>query len=294
MPKNRAIGLASSAFDFDLFFDTVRFEKLGIYRGRSVTFFGLRTRFSGMILVLLFCSCMTSKNLDEKYGIDAKRIGYVPARIALLPCMFWPTSGSKINDLSPNNRPPEENTVLCEEFDKYVADGFDNQPFMKGLSPKLVEKLYAAAGLSPQIFTAISTEWAAKNTDCKDCRSLPAMYKLSIKGRQQWQIWLSKVSSATKGADAVMIPLVLSSNTRIENDRGILLSIRSGSIGMLLIDTNNGSLIWSGGRQAEVIYKAFANSVSAKAMREPPLDDLKRRLLTDAIWIDFPGRQIYR
>ena len=23
-------------------------------------------------------------------------------------------------------------------------------------------------------------------------------------------------------------------------------------------------------------------------------DDLKRRLLTDAIWIDFPGRQIYR
>jgi hypothetical protein len=120
------------------------------------------------------------------------------------------------------------------------------------------------------------------------------MYKLSIKGRQQWQIWLSKVSSATKGADAVMIPLILSSNTRIENDRGILLSIRSGSIGMLLIDTNNGSLIWSGGRQAEVIYKAFANSVSAKAMREPPLDDLKRRLLTDAIWIDFPGRQIYR
>ena len=253
-----------------------------------------KSHFCRMGLALFFCACVTSKNLDEKYGIDSKRIGYVPARIALLPCLFWPTAASKINDLPQNNRPADENTTLCEDFDKYVADGFDNQPFMKGLSPRLVEKLYTAAGITPQILTAIATEWAAKNSDCKNCQSLPSMYKQSIKGRQPWQIWLSKLSSATKGADAVMIPLVLSSNTRIENDRGILLSIRSGAIGILLIDTNDGSLIWSGGRQAEVIYKAFANSESAKAMREPPLDDLKRRLFTDAIWIDFPGRQIYR
>ena len=91
-----------------------------------------------------------------------------------------------------------------------------------------------------------------------------------------------------------MIPLILSTNTRLENDRGMLMSIRSGAIAILLIDTNDGSLIWSGGRKADVIYKAFANTTSAKSMREPPTDDLKRRLLTDAIWIEFPGRQIYR
>lgn len=245
-------------------------------------------------VALLFCSCVTTTNYDEKYGIDPKRVGYVPARIALLPCSFWPNSASKINNLPTNNRPSEENVTLCEEFDKYVADGFDNQPFMKGLSPKLVEKLYTSAGLTPQLLTALSTEWAAHRNDCQNCQTLPALYRSSIGSRQSWQIWLSKLSSATKGADAVMIPLVLSSNTRTENDRGILLSIRSGAIGILLIDTNDGSLIWSGGRQAEVIYKAFANSVSARAMKEPPIDDLKRRLLTDAIWIDFPGRQIYR
>lgn len=239
-------------------------------------------------------SCATTKIFDEKYGIDAKRIGYVPARIALLNCMVWPTSATKIEDLAPSNRPTDETTSLCEEFDKYVADGFDNQPFMKGLSPRLVEKMYTNAGLLPEIFTSISTEWAAKDSDCQNCRTLPSMYKISIKPRRSWQIWLSKLSSATKGADAVMIPLILSTNTRLENDRGMQLSIRSGAIGILLIDTNDGSLIWSGGRQAEVIYRAFANSVSAKSLREPPLDDLKRRLLTDAIWIDFPGRQIYR
>jgi len=259
-----------------------------------VNIFKSLTRHFGFLSVFLLCSCVTPADNDEKYGLDPKRVGYVPARIALLPCMFWPTSATKIIDLPPNNRPTEENASLCEEFDKYVADGFDNQPFMKGLSPKLVERLYSTAGLTPDILSAVAAEWSAKEDDCQDCRSLPSMYKLSIKGRQSWQIWLTKPSSATRGTDAVMIPLILSNNTRIEDNRGILESIRSGTIGILLIDTNDGSLIWSGGREAEVIYKAFANTTSGKSMKEPPLDDLKRRLLTDAIWMSFPGRQIYR
>lgn len=248
----------------------------------------------GAILVFVTGACVTSQNLDEKYGIDSKRIGFVPARIALLPCMTWPAAATRIRDLPISNRPTTELTSLCEDFDKYIADGFDNQPFMKGLSPRLVEKMYNAAGLQPEIFTAISTEWAAQKQDCQECTSLPSFYKTSIKTRSSWQIWLSKLSGATKGADAVMIPLILSTNTRLENDRGMLMSIRSGAIAILLIDTNDGSLIWSGGRKADVIYKAFANTTSAKSMREPPTDDLKRRLLTDAIWIEFPGRQIYR
>ena len=91
-----------------------------------------------------------------------------------------------------------------------------------------------------------------------------------------------------------MVPLVLSVNTRIEDDRGILQSIRSGSVVILLIDTNDGSLLWSGGREAEVVYKALVGSVPRDKMKEPPVDDLKRRLLTDAIWIEFPGRQVFR
>jgi hypothetical protein len=251
-------------------------------------------RIFGCLSVLLLLSCVTTSQNNEKYGLDPKRVGYVPARIALLPCMFWPTSATKIIDLPTNNRPTDENTSLCEEFDKYVADGFDNQPFMKGLSPKLVERLYNAAGLTPDILSAVAAQWSAKVDDCTDCRSLPSMYKRSIQGRQSWQIWLSKLSSATRGTDALMIPLILSNNTRTEDNRGILESIRSGVIGILLIDTNDGSLIWSGGREAEVIYKAFAKTTSGKSMKEPPLDDLKRRLLTDAIWMSFPGRQIYK
>jgi len=246
------------------------------------------------VILIAISSCVSSHNVDEKYGINQKRIGFVPARIALLPCMVWPSSATKLRNLPAINRPEDETKSLCEELDKYVADGFDNQPFMKGLSPKLVEKMYSKAGLAPEVPTAIAAEWKSKSDDCKDCITLPAIYNLTLKNRPSWQIWLTKISSATNGADAIMVPVILSTNTRVENDRGILQSIRSGAIAILLIDTNDGDLIWSGGRQAEVNYKAFANSTSGKQMPEPPLDDLKRRLLTDAIWLEFPGRQIFR
>lgn len=85
------------------------------------------------------------------------------------------------------------------------------------------------------------------SSDCQNCGSLPLLYNTSIKMRPSWQLWLNGFSDATKGADALLIPLLLSLNTRSDDDRGMLQSIRSGFIAMILIDTNDGSLIWSGG-----------------------------------------------
>lgn len=247
-----------------------------------------------LLLSLLFASCIHTNEPEAKFGINPSRKGFVPARIALLPCMIWPSGSTKIKHLPLVNRPREETTAICEDFDKYVADGFDNQPYMKGLSPKLVDKLYTAAGMTPSIIDALTSEWKGLAGDCQNCTNIPNLYVRSIQPRRSWQIWLANFSKATKGADALMVPIILSVNTRIEDDRGILQSIRSGAIAILLIDTNDGSLLWSGGRESEVVYKALVGSISRNQMKEPPVDDLKRRLFTDAIWIEFPGRQVYR
>ena len=245
-------------------------------------------------LLFLLTSCVTNQLPDSRFGINPTRTGFVPARIALAPCMSWPDRATKIKAMPLINRPRDEIANVCADFDKYVADGFDNQPFMKGLSQKLVEKLYVASGMTPTIPESVTQEWRSLATDCQVCPSLPALYTSSIKTRTSWQLWLSKFSAATKGADAIMMPMILSTNTRIQDDRGILESIRSGAIAILLIDTDDGSLIWSGGREAEVIYKALADNTKRESMKEPPLDDLKRRLFTEAIWLEFPGRQVYR
>lgn len=247
-----------------------------------------------LLLILMIASCIHSAEPETKFGINPTRKGFVPARIALVPCMTWPAGATKVKFMPLINRPREELATLCEDLDKYVADGFDNQPYMKGISPRLVDKLYSGAGMSPAIPEALTSEWKGQAGDCQNCKSIADLYVKSIQPRRSWQIWLANFSKATKGADALMVPLILSVNTRIEDDRGILESIRSGSVAILLIDTNDGSLLWSGGREAEVVYKALIGSVPRDQMKEPPLEDLKRRLLTDAIWIEFPGRQVFR
>jgi hypothetical protein len=251
-------------------------------------------KFFAIVLAILSFGCVRHQIDETHFGINPTRRGYVPARISLTSCIKWPDRATRIKGLPMINRPKEEITSLCEDFDKYIADGFDNQPYMKGLSPKLVEKLYIGGGLTPAISDAITQEWRSLAGDCQDCENLPTFYNQSIRTRASWQIWLTKFSNATKGSDAIMIPFLMSANTRIEDDRGVWESIRGGAIAILLIDTNDGSLIWSGGRETDVIYKALVNTTNRSEMKEPPLNDLKRRLLTDALWLEFPGRQIYR
>lgn len=247
-----------------------------------------------LCLLVIFTSCAHRKWDEVTYGINPARRGFVPARIALLSCARWPDRATRIKNIPMINRPDAEIGTLCEEFDKYIADGFDNQPFMKGLSTKLVEKLTTTAALTPSLKEVFQEEWRSLAADCQDCPNLPTFYQHSIRTRPQWQVWLTKFSNASKGADAVLIPFVLSTSTRKEDDRGVWRSIRGGTVAMLLIDTNDGSLIWSQARDAEVIYKALSSTTKAADLAEPPYEDIKRRLLTDSLWLEFPGRQIYR
>ncbi len=247
-----------------------------------------------LLVMAVLTACVTAQTSESKFGINPTRTGFVPARIALAPCIVWPDRAMKIKGLPLINRPAAETTALCQELSKYMADGFDNQPFMKGISQKLTEKLFATKSPVLSLSDSIVQEWKYMPSDCQNCGSLPLLYNTSIKMRPSWQLWLNGFSEATKGADALLIPLLLSLNTRSDDDRGMLQSIRSGFVAMILIDTNDGSLIWSGGRDAEVINKALVNTTTPAQMKMPPPEDLQRRLVTDALWLEFPGRQVYR
>jgi hypothetical protein len=246
------------------------------------------------MMLLVFASCVHQEKAEVSYGINPARRGFVPARIALLPCIRWPDRSTRIKNVPIINRPETEISVLCEDLDKYVADGFDNQPFMKGLSAKLVEKLSTSANLKPSVSEVFFQYWKSLASDCQDCTNLPTFYERSIMKRTDWQVWLTNISNAAKGADAVLIPFVLSSSIHKEDDRGVLKSIRSGNVGLLLLDTNDGSIIWSQSREAEVVYKTLSSSAKKADLPEPPYEDIRRRLLTEAIWLEFPGRQVYR
>jgi len=92
----------------------------------------------------------------------------------------------------------------------------------------------------------------------------------------------------------VLIPLIIHFGVKTENERGLLVAKRSAHVALLLVDTNSGDLIWSGGREAEVVAKAFAADPQAKDLQAPSQEELQQRLLTNALWLMFPGRQVYK
>jgi hypothetical protein len=239
-------------------------------------------------------SCITPIEDNESYGLAPNKEGYIPARIALINCLVWPERSTRIRGIPESNLPAAESQRLCIEFDQFVAAGFDNQPYMKGLSPKLVDRMYAAYNQNKDIRSAITEQWLHSSEDCQTCTTAPAFYLKSIAARKSWRVWLSDFSKATKGADAVLMPFLLYQSTSRENERGLIAAKRAASVALILIDTSTGELIWSGGREASVATKAYEDAPSATNLAPPDQNDLKSRLLSDAVWVGFPGRKIYK
>lgn len=243
---------------------------------------------------LLFAGCVTPVEEVTPYGLSPTKEGYVPARTALLSCIVWPERATRISGIPLSNIAADDLTKICSEYDQFVASGFDNQPFMKGLSPKLVAKLSASSPDLKPIQQAILEEWAHQSSDCQTCKTPAAFYSSSIAKRESWQLWLTNFAKATKGADAILLPLVLFYETARDNDRGLIVSRRAASVTLLLIDTSTGELIWSGGRESSVSTKVYAGQPGSDTLAPPPFDDLRLRLFTDAIFQGYPGRKIYR
>lgn len=257
-----------------------------------------RTHFPAFIrclyVVFSTISCTTIYPEDSPFGVSPTKAGYIPARMALSSCMTWPERASRMRGQPLSTASAEEMQKLCSEFDQFVAGGFENQPFMNGLSPKYTEQMYRSATGNATLRQSITKEWQAKPDDCAPCRNVPAFFNASIAPRKDWGVWLSKFSSATKGTDALLIPMVVYYSTTKEDERGLLVARRSALATLLLVDTSTGELIWSGGREAEVVSKSFAEDPASKTLAPPGPEELYRRLFTDALWLGFPGRQVYK
>lgn len=239
-------------------------------------------------------SCVPTLVEDSPYGIETAKTGYVPARIAVVSCMIWPDRASRVARMPMSNVPQADMQKLCSDYDQYVIGSFDNQPFMKGITPKLTEKFYTAVSPKLSVNDAIAAQWEHKSDDCVGCRTATSFYHGSIAKRKSWNVWLSDFAKATNGADSLLLPMIIYNNTSRDDERGLTVAKRAAAITLLLIDTNTGELIWSGGREADVVTKVFRDDPRSATLAPPGQDELKKRLFTDALWLEFPGRQIYK
>ncbi len=229
----------------------------------------------GLILCFVV-GCVTSEP-DVHLGIQPGYLGFVPARIAVMPCTGWPNE----------TLDTEAASQLCQDLNKFVLDGFTGQPFMKGFSPKVGEKALNDAKL-PMPSEMISQALPPPKLKTKPWE----IYKKSVEPTPAWQDWLGKASQAIRSSDSILLPFVTAIVERDINERGLYIKERSAEVALLLVDTTKGNLQWVGMRQAAVQRKILGHE-GAGNLVYAPWDEVAQRLLQEDLWREFPGRQVF-
>jgi hypothetical protein len=253
-----------------------------------------RKELFNLCLIWLVCSLSsscTTTTPSYEFGIQPNHAGYVPARIAIVPCQDWP-NGSQFKNLPLSNIKKIERSGFCDSFDKFILEGFTGQPYMRGYSPGNVAKKLIDANKADFLST-LPEQWRHLDDDCNRCENLVAFYGTSIAPRPEWQLWLKDLSQNINYADALLLPFFVHGYERKVNDRGLLIAERSASISLLLIDTGTGSLLWAGGRTAVVTNKVLERRDVMQDLEFPPWGQAADRLFVEELWREFPGRQVF-
>lgn len=244
---------------------------------------------AGWIILSVVGCTFAGEGAMRGYGVQDGLEGYIPARIAILGCQFWPNVAF-YHERGPMNVGEAVLQEVCARFDEFVLQGFDRQPYMKGLSPRFVSQSLAAKNLtSPQ--EMLQKVWAQEGGPCKACVSAPHYYKSKVMMSAAWHIWLGQVSQAVRNADALLLPMVLSLEEARYQERGIAVAERSAEIIMLLIDTASGRMIWAGGRKVHLPEKRLIQDFKIPQLEPPSWSDVGQRLFVEPVWQDFPGRK---
>lgn len=252
-----------------------------------------RRIFGGLVLgwaASLTTACITATQTDAGYGVQSGHEGFVPARIAILPCQLWPSS-SPFKSYTAPVVPKATLDRLCERFDREIVGGFERQPYMKGFTPRFVKKSLESAGLSDHL-GKLPSLWTPLAPGCTKIPSAPLCYRAHIAALPAWNIWLAQLSEATRHADALMVPMITGVHEERISDRGLELATRSLSVDLLLIDVSRGELLWAGGSAGREAKKRLAGQGPLEGLPYPEWEEILSLVFTANLWRDFPGRQV--
>lgn len=244
--------------------------------------------FCVLLSLVSLAACETTPS--TRFGVQPEQLAHIPALSAIVPCRLWPQTAG-FPKLTATELPPAETATVCAAFDKFILDGFSDQPYMRGLSPNVVQQLLKKKGREAEaMLSDLEKPWGITKP-CSTCENVAAYYSKEVGPNVAWRQWLNAFSRATADADSVLIPFITEAKMGVINDRGLFYAVRSASVALLLVDSNNGDLIWAGGNQAESRIPLKERPADEKSVQLPPWDDVFKRLFQNEIWLDFPGRQ---
>jgi hypothetical protein len=183
----------------------------------------------------------------------------------------------------------QEQLEFCKSIDAYVLEAFRGQNFMRGFTPRAVEKALSEAKKLP-LLDSFMSHWRLDPKECGNCADIGTLYTRVVKPGPAWREWLLDFSTSTHHSDALLIPILDFAREDKENDRGLLLSKRSMGVVILLIDTQNGNLIWTSQRQSTLSTHRLREGAGVSFPDFPEWKLITRELLIDTLWREYPGR----
>jgi hypothetical protein len=240
-----------------------------------------------VLLAALSWSCVTVPKSVE-LGVQPGHKGFVPARIAVLTCRVWPQSAAYETMTLTQTKDMTESGV-CEKFDKFILEGFADQPYMNGFAPRAVAQLLENSGKAKMFMDPLET-WTHSDTDCLQCPDGPTFYRETLANRPAWRTWLQSFSAEVRHVDAILLPLVEYAYNQQTDDRGLRSWKSVVALSIYLIDTNNGELIWVRTRTGSAV-NLEDKAKPEVTLTQPKWDDVLARTLVEELWKDFPGRR---
>jgi hypothetical protein len=260
-----------------------------------------RCFFSYFFLFFLLTGCQTQPKIST--GIQAGFEGLNPAAVVAVPVFVMPDASSESASVDYSLLSTEK---LIPLFEDKIIQSFDHQPNINGYPFAVVKK---AIGYQGNIFVSTATGasatqkdlWANMNSemrkvaarfasrspktrllitpDCLGRKNFVQFYSSCLASEKDWLGSLNQLSDAVLNSDTALIAVVTNLQNRFVNDTYQI----EGGIAVLLVDTNNGSLIW--GNYAD---QTLINPKEKQFF--PSWSELVNHLLGSQFWSGFPGR----
>lgn len=250
---------------------------------KSFSFF-----FFNLALLYACASCVTQREPVEM-GIQPKYEALNPSRILAVPLFVVPDMTERVVV----DRAALEAGAVYSVIETDILNAFTNQPSVNGVTFNVVRK---ELGAPPTLWDALNTELlevTKKLTSrdpqdhtsftraCINRHNILEFYVHCLSTSKIWRNNLNSLSAKILNADSALMGIVTEADKREEKNS----YFTSLGLAVLLVDTNNGNLIW--GR-----HKRQAIRTEGEKKQFPEWSEVSKALLTEDFWTGFPGRRI--
>ncbi len=240
-----------------------------------------------MVLLCFFLfSCVSRTPIQN--GIQPAFYALNPAAVIAVPAFILPDPSSNSSiDLT-----ILESHKIVEKIESKIILAFSGQSNINGypfnavrqtLDKKQVKtldildkSLQALAGR----FTSLDLrDRLALTPKCVDRKNFLEFYSFCVMADSKWVSSLNLLSSQIMNADSALLVFITNLNYS-KNEQKYVSNL---NLSVLLVDTNNGDLIWGNQKEGSFINQSENASVSH-------WDTVINNVLSDDFWVGFPGK----